>query len=158
MRKNKSTLYLSKIESDYPWDLFLLADPSMKAINEYLPGSACYLAFNGGGETVGGAIVRKAHHGYYELMNIAVYEKFQKQGWGIKLLTAIVQKVQQLGGKKLELGTGTFGYQLKFYQKVGFRVTGIEKDFFLKKYKEPIIEDGLQHSDMLRLSLDLEDS
>lgn len=151
-------LYLSKIESNYPWDLFLLADPSMEAINMYLPGSACYVAFNGDGETVGGAIVRKAYHGYYELMNIAVYTKFQKQGWGVKLLKAVVQKVKQLGGQKLELGTGTFGYQLRFYQKVGFRITGIEKDFFIKKYKDPIIEDGLQHSDMLRLSLDLEDS
>ncbi|EXJ14911.1 acetyltransferase, GNAT family [Imhoffiella purpurea] len=58
--------------------------------------------------------------------------------------------------KRLEVGTGTFGYQLAFYQREGFRVDAIEKDFFLSNYDGPIYEDGIQLKDMLRLALDLE--
>jgi len=52
------------------------------------------------------------------------------------------------------VGTGTYGYQLGFYQRQGFRVDRIDKDFFLKHYPEPIVEDGIQHKDMLRLTLE----
>ena len=51
------------------------------------------------------------------------------------------------------MGTGTFDYQLAFYQRHGFCVTSIDHDFFVKNYPEPIFEDGIQLVDMLRLSL-----
>jgi len=53
----------------------------------------------------------------------------------------------------MEVGTGTFGYQLAFYQRHGFRVTAIDRDFFVQNYPEPIFEDGIQLHDMLRLTL-----
>ena len=48
--------------------------------------------------------------------------------------------------------TGSFGDQLVFYQRAGFRVTGIVRDFFLKHYTTQLWERGVQHRDMLRLS------
>ena len=59
----------------------------------------------------------------------------------------------ELGAERIVLGTGTFGHQLKFYQRNGFRVDSVEKNFFLDNYSDPIYEDGIQHKDMLRLSL-----
>ncbi|WP_308364978.1 MULTISPECIES: hypothetical protein [unclassified Microbulbifer] len=56
--------------------------------------------------------------------------------------------------QRLEVGTGTFGYQLTIYQRQGFRVERIDKNFFLKNYPEPIVENGIQHRDMLRLTLE----
>ncbi len=53
----------------------------------------------------------------------------------------------------MEVGTGSFGYQLAFYQRHGFRVTSIDRDFFARNYPEPIFEDGIQLFDMLRLTL-----
>ncbi|MDA3948255.1 MAG: hypothetical protein PF508_03430 [Spirochaeta sp.] len=50
---------------------------------------------------------------------------------------------------------GTFGYQLAFYQRHGFRVTSIDHDFFVNNYPEPIFEDGIQLFDLLRLTLQL---
>ncbi|KZN45517.1 hypothetical protein N482_14865 [Pseudoalteromonas luteoviolacea NCIMB 1942] len=38
----------------------------------------------------------------------------------------------QPGGLKyqrVELGTGTFGYQLTYYQRLGFRVESVEVDY-----------------------------
>ncbi len=52
--------------------------------------------------------------------------------------------------------TGTFGYQLTFYQREGFRVDSIDKDFFLVNYEKPIYEAGIQLQDMLRLVLEFD--
>ena len=57
--------------------------------------------------------------------------------------------------KRLELGTGTFGYQLAYYQRHGFRVESVVRDHFLINYSQPIYEDGIQHRDMLRLIIEL---
>lgn len=86
-------------------------------------------------------------------MNIAVSPAVQQHGVGTQLLGYVIEKVKESGAHRLEVGTGTFGYQLTFYQRQGFRVDYIDKDFFLKNYPEPIIENGIQHKDMLRLSL-----
>jgi hypothetical protein len=54
------------------------------------------------------------------------------------------------------VGTGTFGYQLAWYQRAGLRVQAVVRDFFLDQYDEPIVEDGIRHRDMLRLAVVLE--
>ena len=53
------------------------------------------------------------------------------------------------------VGTGSFGDQLLFYQRAGFRVSGLQRDFFLRNYTTQLWERGAQHKDMLRLTLDL---
>jgi hypothetical protein len=59
-----------------------------------------------------------------------------------------------MGACRLEAGTGTFGYQLAYYQREGFRVSAIDRNFFLDNYPEPIYENGIQHKDMPRLTLE----
>ncbi len=59
-----------------------------------------------------------------------------------------------MGARRLEVGTGTFGYQLAWYQREGFRVFAVERDFFLVNYEEPIYENNIQLKDMLRLAVD----
>jgi len=44
---------------------------------------------------------------------------------------------------------------LAFYQRFGFRVDSILKDYFIINYDEPIFENGIQLKDMLRLILKL---
>lgn len=43
---------------------------------------------------------------------------------------------------------------LAFYQKVGFRITEVKKDFF-SKYPEPIFENGIQALDMIMFEKNL---
>jgi hypothetical protein len=69
-------------------------------------------------------------------------------------MTKRIERVKESGAKQLVVGTGTFGYQLTFYQRQGFRVESINKDFFLENYTEPVIENGIQHKDMFRLILE----
>ena len=88
-------------------------------------------------------------------MNIAVQPTFQAQGIGSKLLAYAIAEIKCKGVEIIELGTGTFGHQLSFYQKLGFRVESVIKNHFLENYPEPIFENGIQHKDMLRLTLHL---
>ena len=91
-------------------------------------------------------------------MNISVAPEYQKIGIGRKLLQYVIIATRKAKVKRLEVGTGTFGYQLAFYQREGFRVDSVEKDFFLVNYEEPIYEDGIQLQDMLRLVLKFEEN
>ncbi len=61
-----------------------------------------------------------------------------------------------MGYKTLEVCTGNSSIgQLALYQKCGFRMSGIERDFFIKHYHEPIFENGIQCRDRVRLTQEL---
>ena len=63
----------------------------------------------------------------------------------------MLSQLPSKGINRVELGTGTFGYQLIYYQRLGFRVESVVKDYFLRHYSESIYENGIQHQDSLRL-------
>lgn len=143
--------------ADIPIDLLLEADPSEACIQSYLEGSLCFAAFDN--EQLIGACVTHSQktdsqeENRTEIYNIAVLPDFQGKGIGTALLKHVIEQLKNHGYKTVELGTGTFGYQLTYYQRLGFRVEGVRKNFFIEHYDEPIYEHGLQHIDMLRLEL-----
>jgi len=135
-----------------PIELLLLADPSEEKIHSYLSGSKCFV-ISSDAVVVGACVVQPRGTDTYELMSIAVDPAHQKSGYGTALLKWVIDFYRDFGARQLEVGTGTFGYQLAFYQRNGFRVTSIDRDFFVQNYPEPIFEDGIQLFDMLRLTL-----
>ncbi len=137
---------------DAPIELLLLADPSEDKVRSYLPRSKCFVA-SSGGVVVGACVVQPLGEGTHELMNIAIQPAHQKSGYGTALLKWVIDFFHKSGASQIEVGTGTFGYQLAFYQRHGFRVTRIDRNFFVNNYPEPIFEDGIQLFDMLRLTL-----
>jgi ribosomal protein S18 acetylase RimI-like enzyme len=140
--------------ADAPLDLLLLADPCEAKVTAYLPRSRCFAAY-AGTSPVAVCAVMPLSDAAYEIMNIAVEPSRQQQGIGTGLLGHVISVFRKEGACRLEVGTGTFGYQLAFYQRQGFRVTRIDRNFFLANYPEPIFEDGIQLKDMLRLGLEL---
>ncbi|MBY5991151.1 GNAT family N-acetyltransferase [Ferrimonas balearica] len=137
-----------------PMALLLEADPDPLQVAHYLEGSWGFAAENEG-DVVGVCVVTPLGEGRAELMNIAVAPQCQGQGVGSELLAYVIEQVRARGLATLELGTGTFGHQLAFYQRAGFRVTAVVANHFLDHYPEPIFENGIQHKDMLRLTLAL---
>lgn len=135
-----------------PMPLLLLADPSETSVASYCDGALCYLAMEDGA-ALGASVFNTTHKGVLELFNIAVAPEVQARGIGTALLEHAVTDARGRGYVRIELGTGTFGYQLAFYQRVGFRVDEVIKNYFLDNYGQPIYEMGIQHKDMLRLSL-----
>jgi len=142
--------------ADAPMELLLLADPSEDKVRSYLSGSRCFVASRGA-VLVGACVVQPRGAGTHEVMSIAVPPAHQKSGYGTALLKWVIAFYRSAGARQLEVGTGTFGYQLAFYQRQGFRVTSIDPDFFVRNYPEPIFEDGIRLFDMLRLTLKYSD-
>ncbi|MGE8496750.1 MAG: GNAT family N-acetyltransferase [Pseudomonas sp.] len=137
-----------------PMHLLLEADPDPLKIRRYLNDGLCRVAHVDGMQ-VGVYVLQVMAPEWVELMNIAVVPAQQGQGIGRQLLDDAISQARQLGARRLELGTGSFGPQLAFYQRAGFRVVAVEPDYFLEHYAEPLFEHGLQHKDRLRLALAL---
>ena len=73
-----------------------------------------------------------------------------------KLINEVKQQAVNQGVKTLIVGTGNSSLsQLGLYQKCGFRLDHIIRDFF-KNYPEPIFENGIQCIDMVMLSCQLQ--
>jgi ribosomal protein S18 acetylase RimI-like enzyme len=153
MQKISMSLLIQEVPvTNAPMELLLLADPSEDKIRSYLPGSKCFVVLRDA-VVVGACVVQPRGTDTHELMSIAKEINHQKSGYGTALLKWVIDFFRDAGARQLEVGTGTFGYQLAFYQRHGFRVTGIDRDFFVKNYPEPIFEEGIQLFDMLRLTL-----
>ncbi len=136
--------------SSIPMDILLEADPSEQQIAGYSEGGMGFVVRKDA-EILAGAIAKGSGEGCAEIFNIAVLPDHQQKGIGSRLLEYMMGQLKDAGFQRVELGTGTFGHQLGFYQKHGFRVDRIDRDFFLHHYDEPIFENGIQHRDMLRL-------
>ncbi|SER37725.1 Acetyltransferase (GNAT) family protein [Gracilibacillus ureilyticus] len=140
---------------EIPFELLLLADPSKDNVMNYVQQGDCYIT-EADDQIIGIYVLSAAKQGSVELMNIAVKEEMQGRGIGKRLVFDAIKRARNQGYRKIEVGTGNSSImQLYFYQKVGFRITGIEKDFFLRNYEEDIFENGIQCTDMIRLSKEL---
>lgn len=148
---------IRRLQSDEqpPMELLLLADPSEKLVQEYLLRGQCFVA-ELDGKLIGEYVLLPTRPETVEIVNIAVNESCQGRGIGKQLVYHAIQQAKLLGFKTIEIGTGNSGVgQLALYQKCGFRMTGIDRDFFIRHYSEEIFENGIQVVDMVRLSQDI---
>lgn len=149
-------LSIKKLAGDEaaPYDLLLLADPSMTIVDDYLKRGVCYSA-SYQGEIIGVFVLLKTRPETIEIVNVAVREDYQGKGIGKSLILEAIAQAKAERVKTVEIGTGNSGMtQLVLYQKCGFRIVGVDQDFFIRHYKEEIFENGIQCRDMIRLRLD----
>ncbi|QLQ82241.1 hypothetical protein HG537_0G04960 [Torulaspora globosa] len=133
------------------YDLLLDADPSKEAVSKYLQRSFCFEARRNI-DLVGVLILLPTRPETVEIVNIAVSEAFQQQGIGTQLLEFALKWASENNYRIVEIGTGSTSFgQLYLYQKCGFRIVGVDSDFFIRNYKEPIFENKLRLLDMVRL-------
>ncbi|GAA3411188.1 GNAT family N-acetyltransferase [Paenibacillus hodogayensis] len=138
-----------------PMELLLLADPSPALVAEYIGRGQCFVGERNG-RTIGVYVLLPTRPETLELVNVAVAEDEQGSGNGKRLVTHAVETAKALGYRTIEVGTGSTGVaQLALYQKCGFRMTGIDRDFFTRHYEEAIYENGILLRDMVRLAQDL---
>lgn len=138
-----------------PMELLLLADPSEEIVKEYVKRGECFVA-EVEQKIVGVYVLLPTRPETIELVNVAVAEEMHGRGIGKQLVMDAVKVARSKGYKTLEVGTGNSGIgQLALYQKCGFRIVGVDMDFFIRHYSEEIYENGIQCRDMVRLSQDL---
>ena len=111
----------------------------------------CFAAFEDS-EIVGVYVLISKSADTLEIINLSVAEEKQNRGIGKLLVADAIGRAKKAGAKKLIVGTGNSSIdQLAFYQKCGFRMAKIKKDYFSKKYKSLIFENGIQCRDMVML-------
>jgi ribosomal protein S18 acetylase RimI-like enzyme len=141
-----------------PMELLLLADPSEEIVMEYVSRGECFVAEQEQ-KIVGVYVLLPTRPETIELVNVAVAEKQQGRGIGKLLVMDAIKAAKTKGCKTIEVGTGNSGIgQLALYQKCGFRIVGVDLDFFIRHYPEEIYENGIQCRDMIRFSLNLKSS
>lgn len=140
-----------------PFALLHLADPSRTLIEQYLARGQCYVAADDRNDVRAAMVIVPTRPDTVEIMNLAVREDCQGKGIGKRLIQYAIHLAGERNAKTVEIGTGNSSIgQLLLYQKCGFRITGIDRDFFVRQYEEAIYENGIQCRDMIRLSLDLD--
>lgn len=157
MKVNKQNLTFHKLSANAPapYDLLLLADPSMDLGDKYLPQSVVFVAQQDD-ETIGVIVVFPLTADTVEIKNVAVKPVFQGQGVGRYLIENAVRLALAQEQKSICIGTANSSIrQLSLYQRLGFEITEIRRNFFTDNYAEPIYENGIQAKHLLVLTRDL---
>ena len=141
---------------ELPYDLLAEADPSREAVDDYTRRGKCYGAYNSDDRLVGVCVLLRTRPFTMEVVNLAVHADFQRQGIGKSLIEYAKHKSRSERCSVLEVGTANAGTgQLVFYQKCGFEIDGIDRDFFRRNYPDPIFENGIECRHMVRLRIEL---
>lgn len=133
-------------------DLLLLSDEDEKMIDKYLERGEMYILDDNGIKAE--CVVTDEGNKTLEIKNIAVSPKFQKHGYGKKLIEFITEKYSE-NFSVIQAGTGDSPLTIPFYEKCGFKKSHIVKNFFIDNYKNPIYEEGVQLIDMIYLQKNL---
>lgn len=132
-----------------PMDLLLMADPSFNSINSYIKDSRVLVARRKS-VIIGLIVFMRRTQEDYEIMNLAVEEKNRGKGIAKRLLKTVDSKMGPLGAKKLIIGTRNSSIEkLGLYQRFGFRISEIQKDYYSAKCKEEIWEHGILCTDRI---------
>lgn len=144
-------------EENIPYDLLLLADETLEAINKYTQRSNVYVARNESSpQPVAAFVLKKSSDSEMEIWNIAVAPVFQGKGIGSYLINWICLYARLNNCKILWVGTpDSASRQINFYQKNGFVISEIVKNYFIDNYPEPILENGIYLKDMVLFKREL---
>jgi aminoglycoside 6'-N-acetyltransferase I len=134
-----------------PYNLLLLADETVAAIDKYINECDIYI-FESKQEIIAVYALHATNAETMEVKNIAVKEPHRGQGVGKLLLEDACKKAIDKGYKLLIIGTGDVAIrQIDLYKKVGFEIYGKRNNFFIDNYPKPIFENGVQLKDMIML-------
>ncbi|MFT4037991.1 MAG: GNAT family N-acetyltransferase [Thermomicrobiales bacterium] len=133
--------------------LLLLADEP-EPLRAYLQEGDLYVLRAADGAPLGVTLVLP--HGEdgdeAELKAVAVDASTHGRGLGQRMLRGVLDDLAARGVTRVIVGTSNAGIgQIAFYQKAGFRILCIERDFFSpeKGYDPAERENGLAHRDMV---------
>ncbi|MFO1444055.1 GNAT family N-acetyltransferase [Bacillus sp. Bva_UNVM-123] len=153
----KDVLKLEEIRLDERknfMEYLLLADESEEIINEYIhEGDMFSILLEN--LVIGVALFIQESPSIVELKNIALLPEYRGRGFGKDIMNLAFEQYRRKSFQKMIVGTANSSIaNLAFYQKAGFRIVGIRKNFF-NKYPNPIYEDGIQAIDMIMFEKNL---
>jgi len=133
-------------------DLLLIADEQVSMIEKYLYRGDMFALCDDDVKAI--CVVTQEQSGVYEIKNIVTVPKYQRKGYGQRLISFIVDYYKNFGSE-LYVGTGDSPMTLNFYKKCGFKRSHVVKNFFTDNYDHPMFENGKQLVDMIYLKRSL---
>lgn len=143
-------IILSKIpkHSPIPYELLLLADENVKSIDKYIFDCVIYAVIDNE-QTIGVCAIHETNIDTIEIKNLAILEKHRNCGIGSRCIQMIEEKYAL---KNVFVATGDGSVDaLRFYKRNGFKEYAVNKDYFLKNYDNPIVENGILLKDQIVL-------
>jgi ribosomal protein S18 acetylase RimI-like enzyme len=147
-------------ERDAYLTLLYLADDSVEQVRGYYQTGTLFALDAADGTPIGMILAIPEGSGTVELKAVAVVASWQGQGIGTRLLLAVLEHLRAAGFRRVVVGTSNSGVgQLAYYQKAGFRLWKIERDFFRPErgYQVGIEENGIPIRDMVWMDRQLDD-
>ncbi len=121
-------------------------------MRRYLQDGVLYGVRDGAGSPRAAVLVVDRGDGVAELKAVAVAEDAQGTGVGTRFVGEVLARLRRDGYSRAVVGTSSAGVrQLAFYQRLGFRLSHIERDFFnaAHGYAPGMVEDGVPVRDMV---------
>jgi ribosomal protein S18 acetylase RimI-like enzyme len=135
--------------------MLLDADEGEERIRTVLLDPAC-IAYTArlDDQLVGAAVVQWEENTPSEILYIEVAAALRGRGYGKQIIQALQDKLPRRGGHSLLVGTANAALEnIAFYQKCGFRMYEIRRDYFAY-IQPPVFEHGIQLRDMLMFRYD----
>ncbi len=132
--------------------LLYLADDSVAEVSGYYQTGDLYVMDSASGTPMAIVLAIPKDDDSVELKAVAVDASLHGQGIGKRILASVIDSLRSKGVRRIVVGTGKSGIgQLAFYQKAGFRLWKIERDFFSPErgYPEGLEENGIPLRDMV---------
>jgi ribosomal protein S18 acetylase RimI-like enzyme len=120
----------------------------------YLQQGELFVLSGADGAVLGATLVlmESDEPGTAELKNVAVAEGLHGRGLGRRMLAMVLAELRRRGVRRAVVGTSNASIgEIAFYQKCGFRLWRIERDYFTpeKGYDPEERQNGLPHRDMV---------
>lgn len=121
---------------DYMMDMFYTEDNLLK---QYESGQTFLVIYSDGKACGYASYTPLNEHGEYKLNKIYVDTRLQGKGLGRILLNDVMARVQNAGGKTLQLNVNRFNKAVGFYKSMGFTVKkeellDIGRGYFMDDY------------------------
>jgi ribosomal protein S18 acetylase RimI-like enzyme len=137
--------------------LLLLADESLAQVRSYMNCGELHAFIGDDSRAVGIVLTIAAEEGV-ELKAVAVDASQRNRGVGRRMLAAVLDELRRRGVRRAIVGTANAGIgQLAYYQKAGFRLLRIERDFFSPARGYPAVmgDNGIRLRDMVWMDQEL---
>jgi predicted N-acetyltransferase YhbS len=134
--------------------LFALAEDSAAALDGYIDAGTVLVARDGDAVVGHLQLTATGAPGELEVKNMAVRESHQRRGVGRTLMAAALRHARREGHATLVVATAAADIgNLRFYQRLGFRLRSVERDAFTPAtgYPAGLTIDGIELRDRVWL-------
>ena len=128
--------------------LLLLADEQEDMIDRYLHDGRMFVLDDDGIKCE--CVLTDEGNGVLEIKNIATVPACQRKGYAKAMIDFVVRTFEERYAV-LQVGTGDSPLTIPFYEQCGFVRSHTVPNFFTDNYDHPIVECGIQLTDMVYL-------